>query len=225
MVAFLGGGRREARETGRVGAFLNAAVGLSAGSYLAAHVFAGAPLPDVPALAQHAKAGISQAAIGDLGPRAAGHQPGQPWSIFWEGGGPGVAVAWAKNLLRLAGLPLSAANVQFIYDWEFNEGRCAGRPSGCGGGLYNPLNQGPVPGRPELTSTGQQYGGGAADYVSWAAGLAGSVAYLHMGYYAGILAGLQRSDYHAAMVALWNSPWAGSHYGYGANWRTAPAGT
>lgn len=83
------------------------------------------------------------------------------WSIFKEGGGKGTAQAWAQSLLQAIGAPVTPSNTQVIYDWEVSEG---------GGGKYNPLNQGPVPGHPELTTTGSQFGGGAADYKSYSAG-------------------------------------------------------
>src|SRR5581483_2280122 len=126
------------------------------------------------------------------------------WSIFKQGGGKGAAVTWANDLLDAIGAPKSAGNVKVIYDWEVSEG---------GGGRYNPLNQGPVPGHPELTTTGSQYGGGAADYASPAAGIQGAADYLNMPAYAGVLAGLRAGDYSAAQQALIASPWAGGHYG------------
>jgi len=134
------------------------------------------------------------------------------WSIFSDGGGQGVAVSWAQDLQQQLGIPVNAADTQFIYDWEVSEG---------GGGKFNPLNQGPVPGHPELTSTGQQYGGGAADFTSWQTGIEGASDYIHMPAYAGVLQGLQNQDYQQAEQALWNSPWAGSHYGYGSAWSNA----
>lgn len=127
-----------------------------------------------------------------------------PWSIFSEGGGAGAAVTWAADLLKLIGAPQSAGNRQMIFDWETSEG---------GGGKFNPLNQGPVPGHPELTTTGSQYGGGAADFASWQAGLTGASDYLHMPAYAGILAGLKSNNPEGARAALIASPWAASHYG------------
>lgn len=135
-----------------------------------------------------------------------------PWSVFTQGGGPAVAATWAKDLLSTLGLPTSGPDLRFIYDWEVSEGS---------GGRYNPLNQGPVPGQPALTSTGQQYGGGAADYVSWAAGIAGSAAYLNMPNYAGVLAALQHGSYSQAAAELFRSPWAKYHYGGGASWSAA----
>jgi hypothetical protein len=134
------------------------------------------------------------------------------WSIFTQGGGQGAAVTWAQDLLKALGVPQSSANVRFIYDWEESEG---------GGGKYNPLNQGPVPGHPELTTTGQQFGGGAADYASWQAGITGAVDYLHMQNYSGIVDALKTSNYAGAKSALIASPWAASHYGGGSTFSSA----
>src|ERR1700692_9133 len=93
------------------------------------------------------------------------------WSIFSDGGGKPAASAWGNTLLKQMGLPATPANQQFLYQWQVAEG---------GGGKNNPLNQGPVPGQPGLTTTGSQYGGGAADYASIAAGLQGAADYLKM---------------------------------------------
>jgi hypothetical protein len=139
------------------------------------------------------------------------------WSIFKEGGGELVAVGWAKQFLNLLGAPDTPGNEQFIYQWEKAEG---------GGGKYNPLNQGPVAGKPYLTTTGEQFGGGAADFASWDAGLQGAVDFLHYKQYAGVLQGLMSNNPVSARNALWASPWAASHYGYGTNWPnvTLPGG-
>lgn len=134
------------------------------------------------------------------------------WSIFSDGGGDGAALTWARQFLQALGVPVTASNVTFVYQWEKSEG---------GGGKYNPLNQGPVPGNSSLTSTGQQYGGGAADFVSWAAGIQGAVDYLHMSNYTQVFNALKAGDGYAAMKALWASPWASSHYGYGSGWSSA----
>jgi hypothetical protein len=132
------------------------------------------------------------------------------WSIFSTG--TAAAASWAQQFLQAAGLPVTAPNEQFVYDWEKSEG---------GGGLNNPLNQGDVSGSPQLTSTGSQYGGGAADYVSPAAGIQGAVDYINYANYAGVKQALEDSNYSAAEEALWASPWASSHYGYGSAWSTA----
>lgn len=186
-------------------------IGLFLGVQAASLTFTGHFL-DVKLPAWTASAGgPADAADGVAGLPAAPHT--SPWSIFTQGGGPRVAVTWGKRLLGLLGLPQSGPRLRFVYDWEVSEG---------GGGLFNPLNQGPVPGHRELTTTGQQYGGGAADYASWGAGLAGSADYLHMPAYAGVLAALARGDYWAAARALWASPWADSHYGWGSAWHSPP---
>lgn len=135
------------------------------------------------------------------------------WSIFTDGGGDSVAVAWARQLLQRINAPVTPGNIEFIYQWEKAEG---------GGGKYNPLNQGPVPNDPTLTTTGSQYGGGAADYASWDAGLVGATDYLNMPNYTAVLAALKANDPNGARQALWASPWAASHYGYGANWPNVP---
>lgn len=136
-----------------------------------------------------------------------------PWSIFTDGGGNGAALTWAKNLLKADGAPDTPANEQFIYDWEKSEG---------GGGKYNPLNQGPVPGHPELTTTGSQYGGGAADYANYQAGIQGAVDYLNMPNYTAVQAALKAGNAAEAKAALIRSPWAESHYGNGASFSNAP---
>jgi hypothetical protein len=138
-----------------------------------------------------------------------------PWSIFTEGGGPAAAVSWAKDLISAAGLPDTPAVEKFVYDWEVSEG---------GGGLNNPLNQGPVPGHPELTTTGSQFGGGAADFASRDAGISGAVDYLAMPNYSGVKAALMGGDPVAALRALVASPWAGGHYGGGTGFSTIPLG-
>jgi hypothetical protein len=135
------------------------------------------------------------------------------WSIFHEGGGPGAALTWARQLLAAIGAPESVGNQQFIYDWEVSEG---------GGGKFNPLNQGPVPGHPELTTTGSQYGGGAADFAGWSAGITGAADYLAMGNFSGIADALRSGQPAAARARLIASPWAASHYGGGSAFSDAP---
>lgn len=135
------------------------------------------------------------------------------WSVFTQGGGDGAALTWAQQLLQALGAPVTPGDEQFIYDWEQSEG---------GGGKYNPLNQGPVPGQPQLTTTGSQYGGGAADYASYAAGIQGAVDYLNMSNYTAVKQALMNNDPQGARSALIASPWASSHYGYGAAFSNAP---
>ena len=135
------------------------------------------------------------------------------WSIFTQGGGKDVAVGWAEQLLRLIGAPVTTGNKQFVYDWEVSEG---------GGGIYNPLNQGPVPGHPNLTTSGSQFGGGAANFASWAAGLQGAADYLAMPAFKPIRTELRANNPVGARSELIASPWAASHYGGGADFSNAP---
>lgn len=147
---------------------------------------------------------------------------GGPWSIFTNGGGDLVAKVWAEELLKSIGAPTSPGNVAFIYQWEKSEG---------GGGQYNPLNQGEVPGQPQLTySSNPQFHGGAAGYKSWEAGIAGAKSYLFNESggtpgFQGIAAALRANNPALAKQRLIASPWAKSHYGGGANWaNVAPPG-
>lgn len=137
------------------------------------------------------------------------------WSIFTDGGGDNVAVAWAQQFLSKINAPVTPGNTEFIYQWEKSEG---------GGGKYNPLNTGSVYGHPELTTTGSQYGGGANDFASWDAGLTGSAINVETpgpDNYPAIVSALRNNDPTAARQALWSSGWAASHYGYGSNWSNA----
>jgi hypothetical protein len=189
---------------------LNAAVGLGLAAviiHLAHHgspggTRAAAGLPPASGL-RVATAGLPPAGAGGV---RCGHGP---WSIFTQGGGDAVAVTWARRELNALGLPAGGWRLRFFWDWEKSEG---------GGGLFNPLNNGAVPHDPGLACTGSQYGGGAADYPTWAAGLAGSYAYLHMPHYAAVLAQLEHGTYRGATTALWASPWADGRYGGGSGW-------
>lgn len=169
-------------------------------------------LPQILSLMQGTSGSLSGAGSGG-GPQATAGSGSGPWSIF-SNGGNAAAQTWAQDLLSKMGAPATPANLKMVYDWEKSEG---------GGGKFNPLNQGPVPGHPEL-SGGSQYGGGAASYVSYDAGLQGAVDYLNMPNYTQVRADLMAGQGDAAAQALWASPWAESHYGNGANWSNAAYG-
>ena len=134
------------------------------------------------------------------------------WSIFKEGGGPLVAVGWAKQFLQYIHAPVTPGNVEFVYQWEKSEG---------GGGQYNPLNVGPLSGHKDLLvpgDTGSHFGGGAADYNSWQSGILGAMYGVELQYYKNVVGNLRANNPTGARQALWDSPWAASHYGHGANW-------
>lgn len=106
---------------------------------------------------------------------------------------------WARALLSGLGFPQSNANLRFVYDWALSEG----------GPMSNPLNVGIY-----SSSTAQPN-------QSVGAGLAATVRAINQGYYSGIRAALASSNYDEAAHALWYSPWAASHYGYGSRWATS----
>lgn len=143
------------------------------------------------------------------------------WSIFQQDPSGGMAVSWAKQFLSMIGAPQTPGNVQFVYQWEKSEG---------GGGQFNPLNVGPLSGHTDLLvpgDTGSHFGGGAADYNSWQSGLLGAMYGVQLPAYKGVLDNLKANNPSAARSALWASPWAASHYGFGHNWfsGTIPNGT
>lgn len=133
------------------------------------------------------------------------------WSIF-DHGGKSAAALWAHDALIVGGCPTTPAMVDFVFDWEVSEG---------GGGLNNPTNCGPLtfaqcdgwhlPFR-VASSTGEQYGGGAADYATREDGIKATVNYWHMDNYTGLYAAMKRGDADGARQALIASPWAASHY-------------
>lgn len=61
---------------------------------------------------------------------------------------------------------------------------------------------------------------GVKGYATYEDGLNATVQTLSYGYYTEIVAGIQTNDYQHALHGLFNSPWASSHYGYGASWPT-----
>jgi hypothetical protein len=136
------------------------------------------------------------------------------WSIFTQGGGQGAALTWAIDLLKGIKAPLTPGNEQFVYDWEVSEG---------GGGAYNPLNIGTVTGDPSLTTSGDQFGGGSANYAGWSQGLTGTEDYLGYPNFKAIADDLRANDPTQARADLIASPWASSHYDNGSGFSDAPA--
>jgi cell wall-associated NlpC family hydrolase len=59
---------------------------------------------------------------------------------------------------------------------------------------------------------------GVKGYETREAGLSAAVHTITNGLYNDVVAALLANDAESAKRALWASPWAGSHYGYGASW-------
>ena len=121
----------------------------------------------------------------------------------------GTNYDWAKLVLVYGGWPVTEANVTVMVQWMreengpdnwFNRNNPMNNGQGSGGGSglgsYDSLDTGGV-----LRGRGP-----AADSI-----------------YAPIAAGLaDGTSAERTAQAIWASPWATSHYGYGANWSTSP---
>jgi hypothetical protein len=59
---------------------------------------------------------------------------------------------------------------------------------------------------------------GVQGYATWADGIEATARTLEQSNFADVRGALLTNDAEAARVALWASPWAASHYGYGAAW-------
>ena len=126
----------------------------------------------------------------------------------------GTREAWATDLLgRLGNTAPTPATVRMVVEWTIAE------DSGPGAfARNNPHNTTLcLPGR----MTGAINGDGACGvqgYATRADGLDATALTLASPLYAEIVAALQTNDPERAKQALWHSPWAESHYGYGAAW-------
>ena len=106
---------------------------------------------------------------------------------------------WAQALLKNLGLPVSAANVAAIV----SPGEMAEGGHWYNTARFNPLNTTmSAPGATAMNSVGVKA------YTSWEQGFAATIATLFNGYYAGILAALERGDDAQAVAnAVAASPW------------------
>lgn len=148
-----------------------------------------------------------------------------PWSAFDQPNGDQLAVDFMTDVYGLLHVTPSLDMLTFGYQWCRSEG---------GGGQWNLTNCGPLTAAedyewglpfPIVSLTGEQFGGGAADYASRDDGVKATADYLSMPNYTSVLAAMRRGDPAGAMHALWASPWASGHYGYGAGWNHSPLPT
>jgi peptidoglycan hydrolase CwlO-like protein len=105
---------------------------------------------------------------------------------------------WARALLKNLGVPVTDANVSAIYSWEMAEGG-----HWYNAAHFNPLNTTQsAPGATSMNSVGVKA------YTSWEQGFTATITTLFNGYYAGILAALERGDDAQAVAnAVGASPW------------------
>lgn len=101
------------------------------------------------------------------------------------------------------------ATVRMIVEWTIAEDAGDGALT-----RHNPLNT-TQSGYNETHAINDD---GVRGYATYADGLAATLQTLSYGYYTAIVAALRANDPEAAKRALWASPWASSHYGYGAAW-------
>jgi murein DD-endopeptidase MepM/ murein hydrolase activator NlpD len=121
---------------------------------------------------------------------------------------------WALDLLaRLGNTQPTAEMVAMVVEWQQAEDS-----SDSAHRRNNPLNTTLcMPG----AMTGAINGDGACGvqgYATWQDGIEANARTLEQDNFAGVRAALLANDAEGARQALWSSPWAASHYGYGANW-------
>lgn len=121
--------------------------------------------------------------------------------------------AWAVDLLaRLGNQSPTAETVAVVVEWTIAEDG--------GPGAFernNPLNTTMC----GYNNTGAINGDGACGVSGYATrddGLNATVATLMQANFTAVRNALQTNDAEAVAPAIWASPWATSHYGYGANW-------
>lgn len=117
---------------------------------------------------------------------------------------------FATDLLAALGnTSPSADTIDMVVEWTLAE------DSGDGAlARHNPLNTT----QPSGDETQVINEDGVRGYASYDAGMRATVQTITNGLYNDVVAALQANDPARARQALWASPWAGSHYGYGASW-------
>src|SRR6185436_7581792 len=112
-------------------------------------------------------------------------------------------------LKRLGNDAPAPATVVMVVEWTLAE------DSGSGAfDRNNPLNT-TQPGFAENATINND---GVKGYESRSAGIDAAVHTITNGLYDDVVQALLANDAEGAKRALWASPWAGSHYGYGAGW-------
>ena len=122
--------------------------------------------------------------------------------------GGGSPAQWAEDFLRAAGFPVTPANVQAIYSWQYAE-------SGGGGGMWNPLNTTESIGAAGETWFNSFGPGGKYHVLNFAQrqdGLAANAKAIHNGNYPLVVGLLQLGNSAEAIVsAVTASPWGTGH--------------
>ncbi|WP_350348478.1 hypothetical protein ABIQ69_00700 [Agromyces sp. G08B096] len=120
----------------------------------------------------------------------------------------GTNLDWAKLVLVEGGWPLTEANVTFMMRWMRQENGADNWWN-----RNNPLNNG----------QGSGGGSGLGSYPTLVEAAYYAAENLKSGRYPAVDAALTRGDSaDATAQAIWASPWASSHYGYGTHWSSRP---
>ncbi|HEY1105138.1 MAG TPA: hypothetical protein VGE78_03235 [Agromyces sp.] len=120
----------------------------------------------------------------------------------------GTNLDWAKLVMVEGGWPLTDENVTFMMRWMRQENGADNWWN-----RNNPLNNG----------MGSGGGSGLGSYATLADAAYYAAANIGSGRYPEVEAALERGDSaDATAQAIWASPWASSHYGYGTHWSSRP---
>lgn len=120
----------------------------------------------------------------------------------------GTNLDWAKLVLIEGGWPVTDENVTFMMRWMRQENGADNWWN-----RNNPLNNG----------QGSGGGSGLGSYPDLVVAAYYAAENLQSGRYPAVDAALARGDSaDATAQAIWASPWAGSHYGYGTHWSSRP---
>ena len=121
--------------------------------------------------------------------------------------------AWAVDFL--AGLGNSAptpATIAMVVEWTLAEDSSSGAFD-----RNNPLNS-TICGHNFVGSINSDGACGVGHYATYQDGVDAAIDTVTQANFSAIVAALQGNDAEGAKHALWASPWAESHYGYGASW-------
>lgn len=120
----------------------------------------------------------------------------------------GTNVDWSKLVLIEGGWPVTEENVTFMMRWMRQENGADNWWN-----RNNPLNNG----------QGSGGGSGLGSYPDLMVAAYYAAENLRSGRYPAVDAALARGDSaDATAQAIWASPWASSHYGYGTHWSSRP---
>lgn len=110
---------------------------------------------------------------------------------------------------RLGNTSPSPEIIAFIVQWTIAEDSSNGAFN-----RNNPLNTTQT----GFNATHSINDDGVKGYATYEDGINATLQTLSYGYYTEIVAGIQTNDSQRALQGLFNSPWASSHYNYGASW-------